>query len=214
MVRDKNTVVLLWDGPTFVSYRLTLGLCPATGVEVVAGSNGWSEFGLPLRDEPNDNVASILINAGEVVKCENILLGASGVNNTKVVALNEIPTLVTEALVFEVMVEETLCTVRDNKTVVLWDSPTFFAPLLTSELCLATRVVVVAVSNNWPEFDLPLKDKSVGNVATFLIDVGEMVNLADSLTADDPFVTEKLVVIPVEIIMQKRGEELFTLVCY
>ena len=119
-------------------------------------------------------------------------------NNTKFVALNEIPTLVTEALVFDVMVEETLCTVRDKQTVVLWDSPTFFTPLLTSELCPATRFVVVAVSNKWPEFDLPLKDNSVGNVATVLIDVSEIVNFADSLTADDPFVTEKLVVIPVE----------------
>ena len=133
-----------------------------------------------------------------MVKCENILLGASGVNNTKVEALNEIPTLVTEVLVFDVMVEETLCTVRDNKTAVLWDSPTFFAPLLTSELCPATRVVIVAVSNKWPEFDLPLKDNSVGNVATVLIDESEIVNFADSLTADDPFVTEELVVIPVE----------------
>ena len=171
MVRDNNTVVLLWDGPTFFLLRLTSGLCPATRVEVEAASNGWSEFGLPLRDEPNDNVASILINAGELVKCENILLGASGVSNTKVVALNEFPALVTDALVFEVMVEETLCTVRDNKTVVLWDSPTFFAPLLTSELCPATRVVVVTVSNQWREFDLPPKDNSVGNVATVLIDV-------------------------------------------
>lgn len=133
-----------------------------------------------------------------MVKCENILLGASGVKNTKVEALNEIPTLVTEVLVFDVMVEETLCTVRDNKTVVLWDSPTFFAPLLTSELCPATRVVVVAVSNKWPEFDLPLTDNSVGNGATVLIDETEIVNFADSLTADDPFVTEELVVIPVE----------------
>lgn len=133
-----------------------------------------------------------------MVKCENILLGASGVNNTKVVALNEIPTLITEALVFDAMVEETLCTIRDNKTVVLWDSPTFIAPLLTSELCPAIRVVVGAVSNKWPEFDLLLKDNSVGNVATVLIDVSEIVNFADSLTADDPFVTEKLVVIPVE----------------
>ena len=133
-----------------------------------------------------------------MVKCENILLGASGVNNTKVEALNEIPTLVTEVLVFDVMVEETLCTVRDNKTVVLWDSPTFFTPLLTSELCPATRVVVVAVSNKWPEFDLPLKDNSVGNGATVLIDESEIVNFAGSLTADDPFVTEELVVIPAE----------------
>ena len=211
-MRDNNTAVLLWDGPTFFSLRLTSGLCPATRVEVVAASNGWSEFDLPPRDDLDDNVASVLINALEVIKGENILLGASGVNNAKVLALNEIPTLVTEALVFEIIVEETLCTVSDIKTVVLWDSPTFFAPRLTPELCPATRVVVVVVSNKWSEFDPPLKVNSFGNVATVLIDVGEIVNFTDSYTADEPFVTGKLVVTAVEIIVQKRGEELFPLV--